>query len=134
MRQNFKTGTTGGSPGDEEREGDTGGVRARQHFANGRLHGTARPRGRVCAITWSPYRAGLATDGDHVRARDLARASAGWDRAGPEGGPRPHGRPPTAALKADEVLRLKAEQVSHSEIARRLGIGRTSVRRILAAG
>jgi response regulator of citrate/malate metabolism len=33
-----------------------------------------------------------------------------------------------------EVLRLKAEQVSHSEIARQLGIGRTSVRRILAAG
>ena len=44
---------------------------------------------------------------------------------------RPHGRPPTASLKADEVLRLKAEQMSHSEIARRLGIGRTSVRRIL---
>jgi DNA-binding transcriptional regulator LsrR (DeoR family) len=29
------------------------------------------------------------------------------------------------------VIRLKAERVSHSEIARRLGIGRTSVRRIL---
>lgn len=45
----------------------------------------------------------------------------------------PHGRPPTAA-KADEVLRLKAEQVSHSEIARPLAIGRTSVWQILAAG
>lgn len=32
-----------------------------------------------------------------------------------------------------EVLRLKAQRVSHAEIARRLGIGRTSVRRILAA-
>jgi predicted transcriptional regulator len=31
------------------------------------------------------------------------------------------------------VLRLKAERVSHFEIARRLGNGRTSVRRILAA-
>jgi putative DNA-invertase from lambdoid prophage Rac len=41
---------------------------------------------------------------------------------------RPHGRPRTAWLKADEVRRLKAEQMSHSEIARRLGIGRTSVR------
>ena len=47
---------------------------------------------------------------------------------------RPHGRPRTASLKAEEVIRLKAERVSHSEIARRLGIGRTSVRRILAAG
>jgi DNA invertase Pin-like site-specific DNA recombinase len=37
-------------------------------------------------------------------------------------------------LKADEIRRLKAARVSHSEIARRLGIGRTSVRRILAAG
>jgi DNA invertase Pin-like site-specific DNA recombinase len=49
-------------------------------------------------------------------------------------GGRPHGRPRTASRKADEVLRLKAERLSHSEIARRLGIGRTSVRRILAAG
>ncbi|MFO0951549.1 MAG: helix-turn-helix domain-containing protein [Isosphaeraceae bacterium] len=47
---------------------------------------------------------------------------------------RPHGRPRTASLKAAEVLRLKGERLSHSEIARRLGIGRTSVRRILAAG
>ena len=46
---------------------------------------------------------------------------------------RPHGRPRTAALKADEVLRLKAECLNHSAIARRLGIGRTSVRRILSA-
>ena len=37
-------------------------------------------------------------------------------------------------LKADDVRRLKAERVSHSEIARQLGIGRTEVRRILAAG
>jgi DNA invertase Pin-like site-specific DNA recombinase len=39
-----------------------------------------------------------------------------------------------ASLKAGEVQRLKAERVSRSEIARRLGIGRTSVRRLLAAG
>jgi len=49
-------------------------------------------------------------------------------------GGRPHGRPRSASLKADEVLRLKAERTSHSEIARRLAIGRTSVRRILAEG
>jgi DNA invertase Pin-like site-specific DNA recombinase len=46
----------------------------------------------------------------------------------------PHCRPRTASPKADDVRRLKAERVSHSEIARRLGIGRTSVRRILTAG
>jgi putative DNA-invertase from lambdoid prophage Rac len=60
------------------------------------------------------------------------RVRAGIAQARKEG--RPHGRPRTASRKADEVLRLKAERVSHSEIARRLGIGRTSVRRILAAG
>jgi DNA invertase Pin-like site-specific DNA recombinase len=60
------------------------------------------------------------------------RVPAGIAQARKEG--RPHGRPRTASLKADQVIRLKAERVSHSEIARRLGIGRTSVRRILAAG
>jgi DNA invertase Pin-like site-specific DNA recombinase len=59
------------------------------------------------------------------------RVRAGIAQARKEG--RPHGRPRTASLKAAEVLRLEAERVSPSEIARRLGIGRTSVRRILAA-
>jgi putative DNA-invertase from lambdoid prophage Rac len=58
------------------------------------------------------------------------RVSAGIAQVRNEG--RPHGRPPTESLKSVEVLRLKAERLSHSEIARRLGIGRTSVRRILA--
>jgi putative DNA-invertase from lambdoid prophage Rac len=57
------------------------------------------------------------------------RVKAGIAQARKEG--RAHGRPKTASLKSEEVLRLKAERVSHSEIARRLGIGRTSVRRIL---
>jgi DNA invertase Pin-like site-specific DNA recombinase len=60
------------------------------------------------------------------------RVRAGIAQARKEG--RPHGRPRTASLKVNEILRLKAEQMTHSEIARRLGIGRTSVRRILAAG
>jgi putative DNA-invertase from lambdoid prophage Rac len=60
------------------------------------------------------------------------RVRAGIAQARKDG--RPHGRPRTASLQADQVHRLKAERVSHSEIARRLGIGRTSVRRILAAG
>jgi putative DNA-invertase from lambdoid prophage Rac len=59
------------------------------------------------------------------------RVRAGIAQGRKEG--RPHGRPRSASLKADEVHRLKAEQLSPSEIARRLGIGRTSVRRILAA-
>ena len=42
------------------------------------------------------------------------------------------GRPATAAIKAGEVRELRRAGVSKSEIARRLKIGRTSVRRILA--
>jgi putative DNA-invertase from lambdoid prophage Rac len=60
------------------------------------------------------------------------RVRAGIAQARKEG--RPHGRPRTASLKRDEVLRLEAERVSDPEIARRLRLGRTSVRRILAAG
>jgi putative DNA-invertase from lambdoid prophage Rac len=60
------------------------------------------------------------------------RVRAGIAQARNQG--RAHGRPATAWLKAAEVHRLKAERVNHSEIARRLGIGRTSVRRILTVG
>jgi putative DNA-invertase from lambdoid prophage Rac len=60
------------------------------------------------------------------------RVKAGIAQARKEG--RPHGCPRTASLMAEEVRRLKAERVNHSEIARRLGIGRTSVRRILTVG
>ena len=42
------------------------------------------------------------------------------------------GRPATAAIHAAEVWKLHRAKVSKSEIARRLNIGRTSVRRILA--
>lgn len=45
---------------------------------------------------------------------------------------RPHGRPKSAALKSDRIFKLKAEGKNHSEIARRLKIGRTSVRRLIA--
>jgi len=43
------------------------------------------------------------------------------------------GRPATAARHADEVWKLHRAGVSKAEIARRLQIGRTSVRRILSA-
>lgn len=42
------------------------------------------------------------------------------------------GRPVTAGLHADQVRKLHHAGLSQSEIARRLQIGRTSVRRILA--
>jgi putative DNA-invertase from lambdoid prophage Rac len=43
------------------------------------------------------------------------------------------GRPATAAIHAAEIRKLHRVGISKSEIARRLNIGRTSVRRILAA-
>ena len=43
------------------------------------------------------------------------------------------GRPRTASIHADQVRKLYRAGTSKSEIARRLQIGRTSVRRILAA-
>ena len=43
------------------------------------------------------------------------------------------GRPLTAALHADQVRKLRRSGISKSEIARRLHIGRTSVRRILSS-
>ena len=43
------------------------------------------------------------------------------------------GRPATAAAKAVEIRKLHRAGISKAEIARRLAIGRTSVRRILAA-
>jgi len=42
------------------------------------------------------------------------------------------GRPPSAAHKATQVRRLYGDGLSKSEIARRIKIGRTSVRRILS--
>ena len=44
-----------------------------------------------------------------------------------------NGRPATAAVHAAEIRKLYRAGISKSEIARRLKIGRTSVRRILAA-
>jgi DNA invertase Pin-like site-specific DNA recombinase len=41
------------------------------------------------------------------------------------------GRPATAAIHTDEVRKLRCAGISKSEIARRLNIGLTSVRRIL---
>ena len=40
-------------------------------------------------------------------------------------------RAPTARRKAAEIIRLKEEGVKPSEIAKRLGVGRASVYRVL---
>lgn len=58
------------------------------------------------------------------------RVCAGIAQGREEG--RPRGRPRTAWLKSDEVMRLKAKQMSHAKPARRVGIGRAKVRSIHA--
>jgi putative DNA-invertase from lambdoid prophage Rac len=58
------------------------------------------------------------------------RVKAGIAQARKEG--RPHGRPPSAALHTKEIKALFRKGLSKREIAKRLGISRTSVRRLLA--
>ncbi len=57
------------------------------------------------------------------------RVKAGIEHARKQG--KPHGRPKTAAVKSEQIKQLFSKGLSKSEIARKLGIGRTSVRRIL---
>lgn len=57
------------------------------------------------------------------------RVKAGIAHARSKG--KPHGRPSTAKCHSDEVTLLYKSGINQSEIARKLGIGRTSVRRIL---
>jgi DNA invertase Pin-like site-specific DNA recombinase len=61
----------------------------------------------------------------------LERQREGIARAKAAG--RYKGRAPTARAKKAQVLALKAERVGPSEIARRLGIGRSSVYRLLGS-
>jgi len=64
--------------------------------------------------------------------RDILRerVKAGIAQARKEG--RPHGRPPTVAKRAPQARALAKEGMTKSEISRRLGMSRTSVRRFLA--
>jgi putative DNA-invertase from lambdoid prophage Rac len=71
----------------------------------------------------------LAMFAEFEREIRRERAKTGIAQARKQG--RPHGRPPTAANQAERVREYSAQNLSQSEIARRLGIGRTSVRRIL---
>jgi len=63
--------------------------------------------------------------------RDILRerVKAGIAQARAEG--KPHGRPRTASLLREQVEEMHEAGMSKSEIARRLSIGRTSVRRML---
>jgi DNA invertase Pin-like site-specific DNA recombinase len=62
----------------------------------------------------------------------LERQREGVAKAKAEG--KYKGRAPTARAKAPQVLRLHSEGVGPTEIAKRVGIGRASVYRILEAG
>lgn len=93
------------------------------------LAARARGNGHEETPRFVPVSVGAATDVAEERTVSAAIEVVLARKQG-----RPHGRPRSASLKSAEVLRLKAEMVSHSEIAHRLGIGRTSVRRILADG
>jgi putative DNA-invertase from lambdoid prophage Rac len=64
--------------------------------------------------------------------RDILRdrVRAGIAQAQKEG--RPHGRPATARKKNDAILALAQDGLKPGKIAEKLGISRTSVRRILA--
>jgi putative DNA-invertase from lambdoid prophage Rac len=65
--------------------------------------------------------------------RDILRdrVKAGIAEARRDG--KPHGRPPTVRQGADQICALHKDGVSKSEIARRLNVSRTSVRRLLVS-
>lgn len=72
----------------------------------------------------------LAVFADFERETLRERVKAGIAQARKRGSP--HGRPKTAALHHAKVRRLFAQGHTKAAIARKLGIGRTSVIRILA--
>ena len=59
------------------------------------------------------------------------RVKAGIAHARAKG--KPHGRPKTAALKTEKIKQMDKNGFNKSQIARELGISRTSVRRALAS-
>jgi len=60
--------------------------------------------------------------------RERVKAGIAYSRS--KGGN--HGRPKTASILSDKINQLYEKGMSKSEIARNLGIGRTSVRRIIS--
>jgi DNA invertase Pin-like site-specific DNA recombinase len=73
----------------------------------------------------------LGAIGQFGREMMLERQREGIAKAKSEG--RYKGRAPTARAKSDDVHKLAAEGVGAAEIARRLGIHRASVYRVLGA-
>ena len=71
----------------------------------------------------------LGAVAEFERALMLERQREGIAKAKAEG--RYKGRAPTARRQAETVMKLKAEGISPTDIAKRLGIGRASVYRIL---
>jgi putative DNA-invertase from lambdoid prophage Rac len=65
--------------------------------------------------------------------REILRERVRAGRAQARQNGKPLGRPMTAALHAEPVRKFYRAGIAKAEIARRLNIGRTSVRRILAA-
>ena len=85
---------------------------------------TATPTGKLMLTM-------LAGVAEFERDIMLERQREGIAKAKAEG--KYKGRKPTAQAKADDVMVLKAQGIGASEIAKRLGIGRASVYRILGA-
>ena len=84
---------------------------------------TAGPTGRLLLTVFAAF-------AQFEREMMLERQREGIARARAAGKYR--GRKPTARARAGEIRALRAEGVGATEIARRLGIGRASVYRILA--
>jgi putative DNA-invertase from lambdoid prophage Rac len=82
------------------------------------------PTGRAMAGLLSVF-----AEFEHEILRERIRAGIAEARLNGK----PFGRPPTAAKKSGQIRKLYRSGVSKAEIARRLEISRTSVRRILAS-
>jgi DNA invertase Pin-like site-specific DNA recombinase len=80
------------------------------------------PSGKAMAATLAVF-AGF--ERDVLRER----VTAGMAKAREQG--KPHGRPPTALNKLEQIRKLKEQGMKNTEIARHLKIGRSSVIRLL---
>lgn len=86
---------------------------------------TATPSGKLVLTVFGVI-------AEFERALMLERQKEGIAKARAEG--KYKGRAPTARAKADQVAALKAQGFNPTQIARKLGIHRASVYRVLAVG